>query len=63
MATIDYLAHGNDDMPTLARNRVLWRDDTELCAAVVRYVIELGEAGFPVAPDLTPRFMPAVELP
>lgn len=63
MATIDYLAHGNDDMPTLARNRVLWRDDAELCSAVVRYVSELGEAGFPVAPDLTPRFMPAVELP
>lgn len=62
LATIDYLAGGNDDMRSLANHRVLWRDDTELCAPILRYIKEMTETGLPVAPDRTPRFQDAVVI-
>lgn len=59
VATIDYLAEGNDDMVTLANHRKLWTDDVEVAALILRWFERQGELGLPVAPDPTPRFMKA----
>lgn len=56
-STIDYLAGGNDDYTSLARGRVIWRDDVEMCAAVIRYVELLTSLGLPVDGDPRPRFI------
>ena len=61
-STIDYLANGNDDFVTLANGRVLWRDDVEMCAPMIRYVKMLTSLGLPVDGDPRPRFMAPVDI-
>lgn len=62
IATIDYLAQGNDDMPTLANNTLLWTDTNEVCAPIIAYLKNLTRLGLPVEPDQAPRFVEAVNL-
>lgn len=57
VATIDYLANGNDGMETLANHSVIWSDDKEMSAHMLRYVEHYGELGLPIAPDQSPRFL------
>ena len=57
VATIDYVAEGNDDMRTLANHKKIWRDDVEMCAPMLRYINTLTELELPVAPDPTGRFI------
>lgn len=57
VSTIDYLAEGNDGLRTLADNDIIWRDDVEMCAPVLRYIEGFTDLGLPVAPDPTPRFV------
>lgn len=57
VATIDYLANGNDGMETLANHSVVWSDDKEMSAHMLRYVEHFGELGLPIAPDQSPRFV------
>lgn len=55
--TINYAAEGNDDMLTLANHRLLWTDDVEVSAPLLRWYVRQGELGLPIAPDLNPRFV------
>lgn len=57
VATIDYVAEGNDDMVTLSRHDKLWVDDVEVAAPILRWFERQGELGLPVAPDPMPRFI------
>lgn len=56
-ATIDYLMAGNDHLTPLAKSKLLWRDEVEIAAPILRYVENLGELGIPVNPDSRPRFI------
>ena len=62
VATIDYVAQGNDDLRSMARNTLLWRDDVEMAAPMLRYIRHLTDLGLPVAPDPTGRFQKQVSL-
>lgn len=55
--TINYAAEGNDDMRSLANHRLIWTDETEVAAPVLRWFENQYELGLPVAPDLNPRFV------
>ncbi|MBD5337414.1 MAG: bifunctional metallophosphatase/5'-nucleotidase [Bacteroides sp.] len=61
--TIDYVAQGNDDLTGFGRGELLWSDPQEMSAQVMRYVNLLTEMGLPIAPDLAPRFVTAVQIP
>ncbi|MDE6294790.1 MAG: 5'-nucleotidase C-terminal domain-containing protein [Muribaculaceae bacterium] len=63
MATLDYVADGNDDFVTFAGGKRLWMDDDLMAAALLRYIYGMTAQGLSIAPDETPRFMPAVHLP
>lgn len=55
--TINYAAEGNDDMSTLANHELIWTDEVEVAAPVLRWFEHQRELGLPVAPDLNPRFV------
>ncbi len=55
--TINYAAEGNDDMRSLANHRMIWTDETEVAAPILRWFENQYELGLPVAPDLNPRFV------
>ena len=55
--TINYAAEGNDDMLTLANHRLIWADEVEVAAPLLRWFKKQGEMGLPVAPDMNPRFV------
>ncbi len=57
VATIDYLAEGNDDLRSLANNTVVWKSPEEISAMVLKYIKNLNSLGMPVNPDPTPRFI------
>lgn len=63
VATIDYVAAGNDDLEGFGRGNVLWRDDVEMAVPMLRYVEHLTSLGLPIAPDPTGRFQKQVSLP
>lgn len=62
MVTLDYVAEGNDDFVTFAGGRRLWNDDELMASALLRYIYGLTAKGLSIAPDETPRFMPAVNI-
>lgn len=62
LSTIDYLAWGNDDFTPLAKGELVWRDDPEMAAPMMRYLKKLSDAGLPVYGDPRPRFIPIVRL-
>ncbi len=62
VATIDYVAAGNDDLEGFGRGKVLWRDDVEVVAPILRYINHLTSLGLPIAPDPTGRFQRQVKL-
>lgn len=57
IATIDYLAWGNDDMRPLANAPWIWTDPNEMSVRVLDYVEDLGRAGIPVQGDSRDRFV------
>lgn len=61
IATIDYVAAGNDDLTGFGRGKVIWRDDVEMSVPMLRYVEHLTSLGLPIAPDLTGRFQKEVK--
>jgi 2',3'-cyclic-nucleotide 2'-phosphodiesterase (5'-nucleotidase family) len=63
VSTIDYLSEGNDDFIGLANGEILWRDNKEMCAPVIRYIKSFTEKGLPIAPDQTGRFQKEITLP
>ena len=56
-ATIDYVLAGNDDLTSLARSNLLWRDDVEVAAPILEYVERMGALGAVINPDSRPRFV------
>lgn len=61
-STIDYLAGGNDDYVSLANGNILWTDDVEMCAPMMRYVYLLTNLGLEIDGDPRPRFVKEVKL-
>lgn len=57
VATIDYVAEGNDDMIPMKRHREIWRDDREVSVRILEYIYHLTDMGLPVAGDPVPRFV------
>ncbi len=57
MATIDYLAQGNDDLRSLANNKILWESDKILSEVVLDYIKRMSEMGVAINPDPRPRFI------
>lgn len=62
VATIDYVAQGNDDLVSMANNREIWRDDKELSAEVMRYIRHLTSLGVPLSADPNGRFVKDVNI-
>lgn len=61
IATIDFVAWGNDDMLSMANGKWIYSDENELCVPMLRYVKELSRFGLPVAGDPNPRFIRLTE--
>ena len=59
--TINYAAEGNDDMLPLANHELIWTDEVEVAAPMLRWFEHQRELGLPVAPDQNPRFVKMVE--
>lgn len=57
VATIDYVADGNDDMIPMKNHREIWRDTEEVSVRILQYLYGLNEAGVPVYADPNPRFI------
>ncbi|MCH5224355.1 MAG: bifunctional metallophosphatase/5'-nucleotidase [Muribaculaceae bacterium] len=57
VATIDYIAEGNDDLVSMAHNLRLWEDDEEVSIPILRWIKRQQELGLKVAPDLGSRFV------
>lgn len=62
VATIDYIAAGNDNLTPLADHLLLWSDPEELSVRVLEYIRHLSGLGLMVMPDLSPRFVEEVVL-
>lgn len=48
VCTIDYLGKGNDYMDSFIGSDLLWVDNKEMCAPVMRYVVEHNAIGVPL---------------
>ena len=57
LATIDYLANGNDGLTTLANNTMLWNDPLIMNVRILEYIKMLSELGLPVQSDSSERFV------
>lgn len=60
VATIDYVAQGNDDLVTMANHKMLWMDKEELSRPIIKYIRNLTAKGFPINPDTAKRFIEKV---
>ena len=63
VATINYVAEGNDDLVTLANNKRLWEDDKEISVPILKWIKRQQQLGLKIAPDLAPRFVVDVNSP
>lgn len=57
VCTINYVAEGNDDFVTFRNGDVIWEDDVEVVAPLLRYIENTASKGLYIAPDPTPRFL------
>lgn len=57
VATIDYIAEGNDDMTPMARHKEIWRDNEEVSVRILEYMDYLTRHGLAVDPDTALRFV------
>ena len=62
MATINYLAWGNDDFAPLAKGEILWMDKEEMSLRMLEYIGRLTSLGLPIEGDPRPRFVREVKL-
>ena len=62
LATIDYLANGNDGLTSLGNSKVLWSDPKIMNVRILEYINRLTSLGLPIASDPSPRFVEAVEI-
>ena len=57
VATIDYLAEGNDDLVSLANHRDIWESDEEISIPILNWIKRQQSLGLKVAPDMGSRFV------
>ena len=57
VATIDYVAEGNDDLVSLANHRKIWEGDEEVAMPILRWIKNQQKLGLKVAPELGSRFV------
>lgn len=57
LATIDYLAEGNDDLVSLANHRKIWESDEEISVPIMLWFKNQQRLGLNIAPDLGSRFV------
>ncbi len=62
VATIDYVAEGNDDMLPMRNHRELWRDSEEVSVRILGYAAWLTGHGLAIDPDPVMRFSEDVTL-
>lgn len=62
IATIDYLAQGNDDLRPLANGITLWEDDRDVSVRVLEFIRNLTNLNMPIMANPESRFVPAVIL-
>lgn len=62
VATIDYIAEGNDDMLPMKNHTELWRDNLEVSARILEYMDWLTSQGLAVEPSQVLRFTTDVTL-
>lgn len=60
LSTIDYVAQGNDRLSSIAHGHVLWTDEVDMSAPVLRYIRTINDLGLPIAPDRNGRFVKSV---
>ena len=63
VTTIDYLGNGNDYMDTFTVGERVWSDDKEMCAPVMRYVVEHNAMGIPLGLSTQSRIIKAQRAP
>lgn len=61
VATIDYIAGGNDDLVTMKNHKTLWLDSYKWNVPIIRYLVGINKLGLPVSPDTAPRFLKSVK--
>lgn len=61
MATIDYLAWGNDDFEPLSKGEIIWMDSELMSVRLLEYINRLTSYGLPIAGDPRPRFIHAIK--
>lgn len=57
VATIDYVAWGNDDMHSMANGEWIYSSNNDVCEPIIRYVKALTSLGLPMMADPNPRFV------
>lgn len=62
ISTIDYLAWGNDDLNSLKKGKIIYSDDKEMCAPVLRYIRSLTAMGMPIVADTASRYIKAIGI-
>ncbi len=62
VATIDYLADGNDDLKALANGRVIWTDPRDVSIPILQYIRRQTSFGLPMSANPDSRFVQQVVL-
>ncbi|MDE6632031.1 MAG: bifunctional metallophosphatase/5'-nucleotidase [Muribaculaceae bacterium] len=57
VATIDYVAWGNDDMRSMANGEWIYCSENEVSEPIIRYMKELTRLGLPMRADQNARFI------
>lgn len=57
VATIDYIAEGNDDLVSLANHRKIWESEEEISIPILLWLKNQHKLGLKIAPDLGSRFV------
>lgn len=62
VATIDYVAEGNDDLVSLANHRKIWTDDLEVSQPILKWIKNQQKLGLKISPELNSRFVTSTLL-
>lgn len=57
VATIDYVAEGNDDLTSLANHRKIYETDEEVAIPILQWIKNQQKLGLKIAPDMGSRFV------
>ena len=57
LATIDYVAQGNDDLDSLANHTLLWEDQEEIAFPILKWIKKQTSMGLKINPDPRSRFI------